>query len=186
MMVHPFELIPPERRKTVFWGLFVFNLVVMVALNQVNALLQTEEAPAGIVSFELAGTPDAAGRMVDSWDKKVRLRAALGLGFDYLFMLTYSSTIGLACVWAGEALWKRKWPFAGWGKWLAWGLVMAAVLDAVENFALSKILLGAIKSPWPEISRWCATFKFGLIFLGLVYVFLALAASLIGKLAKEQ
>jgi len=45
----------------------------------------------------------------------------------------------------------------------------AALFDAVENFALWKILLGAWASPWPELAAVCAQVKFGLLLLGLVY-----------------
>ena len=56
---------------------------------------------------------------------------------------------------------------------LAWGLWIAALFDAVENFSLITILFGTATSPYPEIAQACAGIKFSLILLGLVYCLLA-------------
>ena len=55
-----------------------------------------------------------------------------GSGLDYLFMVSYAATFGLAAAWAGRQLDSRlpgRWP----GRGLGWGLACAALLDAVEN-----------------------------------------------------
>ncbi|MBN1148443.1 MAG: hypothetical protein JXA78_14380 [Anaerolineales bacterium] len=182
-MSHPFESIAPHRRKAYFWSLLAATLVVMAVLNAVSAPLVTPAAPYGIVSYELAGDAAAARAILDSWDADARLRAAFGLGFDYLFMLAYCVTIALACVWAADTLRQRGWPLASWGAPLAWGQWLAAGLDALENLALACILFGAPALPWPEIARWSAVFKFALIFLGLVYAFYALTVSLLRRVS---
>jgi hypothetical protein len=48
-------------------------------------------------------------------------------------------------------------------------VLAAAVFDAIENYALWKILQGASAQPWPEIAAACAQIKFGLILIGLLY-----------------
>ncbi|HUS94261.1 MAG TPA: hypothetical protein VMZ24_03680 [Patescibacteria group bacterium] len=53
---------------------------------------------------------------------------------------------------------------------LALGLLMAALLDAIEDAVLLKMLDAGVSSPWPQISFVCAIVKFGLIFLGLTFV----------------
>jgi hypothetical protein len=35
-------------------------------------------------------------------------------------------------------------------------------LDAVENYAMLRVLDGPVKSPWPEIAKWCALPKFAI------------------------
>jgi hypothetical protein len=57
------------------------------------------------------------------------------------------------------------------------------MLDAAENFALLKVLRGPIESPWPQTAKWCATFKFGLILLGITYVTVAIGVLLYGLLS---
>ncbi|MBN2548996.1 MAG: hypothetical protein JXB15_07560 [Anaerolineales bacterium] len=185
-MHHPLENIPLEWRSKVFWLLLALTLALMVVFNLTGASLATPAAPLGIVSYELAGSPLQAQAMLDSWDQKAKLAAAFGLGLDYLFMAAYSTTVGLGCIWAGDALLRQRWPLSGLGVWLAWGLWLAAALDAIENLALTVIMLGTVASPWPEIARWCALVKFGLLFVGLVYAFLGLVVNLSGRLLRDR
>jgi hypothetical protein len=177
-MHHPLESISPKKRKTWFWSLFVATLAWMVIMQAVGAPLNTADAPQGIVSFELAGSIDNATQILSSWDPRVQKYAAIGLGLDYVFMLLYSTTIGLACLWAGDILRSNRWPVAGLGVGLAWGQWVAAGLDAVENISLAVIVLEGVAAPWPALARFCAVLKFGLIFLGLVYAFFGLVVHL--------
>jgi len=80
----------------------------------------------------------------------------------------------------------RSWPLASLGVVLAWGQWLAAILDAVENLGLTLILFASVVSPWPEIARWCATLKFALILLGLVYALYGLAVAIVSRLARDQ
>lgn len=180
-MIHPFDYIPPEWRKKLFYLTMIASILIMAIFGITGAPLNTAAAPSGVVSYELAGSVSQAQAIIDSWDQNARLVAAFGLGFDYLFMLAYSTAIGLGCIMSAHLLHKRGWPLAKLGNWLAWGQWLAAGLDAVENIALTVILLSTVASPWPEVARWCATVKFVLIFLGLVYAFLGLAANLVGR-----
>ena len=64
---------------------------------------------------------------------------------------------------------------------LAWGLWLAAISDATENLALITELLGSNTAPWPQIAQICATIKFGLILVGILYVVAGIALRLIKK-----
>lgn len=178
-MRHPFQSIPVNQRAKVFWPLLVVTLFLMVLLNVEGKPMVTPAAPLGIVSYELAGSVPKAQQILASWDQQAQLSAAFSLGLDYVFMLVYSAAIGLACIWTADALHRRGWPLASFGAPLAWGMWLAAALDAIENVALVVILFGTLQTPWPEIARVCAIFKFGLIFLGLVYAFFGLGVSLV-------
>lgn len=176
-MQHPLESIPHSKRKPLFWSLFAATLAWMAIMQITSLPLITDAAPQGIISFELAGSFGAVKWMLVSWDAQAKMFAALGLGLDYVFMLLYSTTIALACLWAGETLRLAGWPLARIGPGLAWGQWAAAALDAIENFALIMVLFGGLTfSRWPELARACALLKFGLIFAGLVYAFFGLAA----------
>lgn len=179
-MHHPLESIPHSKRKPIFWSLFALTLAMMAILQVVNIPLITPAAPQGIISFELAGSYGTVKWMLASWDASAQKYLAFSLGLDYVFMLLYSTTIALACLWAGEALRANGWPLSRLGVGLAWGQWAAAGLDAVENIALAVILFGSLSfnHHWPELARLCALLKFGLIFLGLVYAFFGLAAYL--------
>ncbi len=183
-MHHPLQSIPPSRRKALFWGMLVATLLWMALMQVVSAPLITPDAPQGIVSFELAGSLGKAKWILASWDAHARLYAAFGLGIDYIFMLLYSTTIGLACLWAGDVLHAMRWPLSGLGVGLAWGQWLAAALDALENVALAILLLQGLAHGWPELARLCAVLKFALIISGLVYAFGGLAAYLFQRLKR--
>ena len=100
-MKHPFMEIPARSARRIFLSLLLVTpSAVMVILNLVSAPLTTPAAPLGIISYELAGSIEKAQSILDSWNASAQLHAAFALGFDYVFMLAYSTTIGLACVMA--------------------------------------------------------------------------------------
>lgn len=171
-MQHPFEATPTGKRRTIFVLLLVLTLVVMAVLNIVDGPLKTGAAPQGIVSFELAGKVSTAQAILDSWDPQARIHAGFSLGFDFLFMLLYSTTIAYACIWVSNGLRDAWRPLATVGLLLAWGQWLAALLDAVENTALLVILLNGPAAAWPQLAWWCASVKFVFVLLGLVYAIL--------------
>ena len=174
--------VPQTVRALPLFGVaLVFLLLIFGVFRVIDAPLQTSVAPQGIVSFELAGTGARAQAMLDSWDARARLYAAFGLGLDYLFMVSYAAAIGLAAAWAGRQLGaRRRWPIA-LGVALGWGLAFAALLDAVENIALTVMLLaGVADAPWPALAAVCATVKFALVLLGFLYASAGAVSWLLG------
>ena len=97
-----------------FWPVLVLALLVMAVFRVIDVPLQTAAALQGIVSYELAGTVEAAQAMLDSWDGWARLYAVFGLGLDYLFMPSYALAIGLACAWAARGWGRAGVRSAGW------------------------------------------------------------------------
>jgi hypothetical protein len=167
-VTHPYQRIPPEQRGVVFLAFLALTLLLMFVLLQIDVPLQTTAAPLGIVSYELAGSVDGAQRILDSWNPTARLYAAFSLGLDYLYMPAYAVAIGLACAWAAELWSKRRSRMAVVGVGLAWGLLAAALCDAIENIGLVTMLLSGVRVPWPAVAFGCAAIKFALIGGGLV------------------
>lgn len=178
-MTHAFERIKPERRSRYFYVFLIATLLLMVVMNWIGAPLNTEEAPYGIVSFEFVTNWDEAQAIMTSWGEDGLVRAAFIQGLDFLFPLVYSSAIGLGCVMASGILQGRRWPLAGSGGMLAWGLWLAAGFDYVENVALTSLLFGAQGDGWAMLSTFCASVKFLIIFLGLVYTLYGLMIRLV-------
>jgi hypothetical protein len=175
------SFIAPDRRNRLLWMSAVLTLVVMFLMNVIGKPLITPAAPLGIVSFEFGGTVQGMQAILDSWDANARVHAGFSLGFDYVFMLVYAFFISLACLASGERLKRANWPLAGWAAGLGWALWLAAGLDGVENFALTKILFGTNTDPWPQVAFYCASLKFLLIILGLIYSLVGLAVKLLRK-----
>jgi len=165
-MNHPLVFIPNEKRKPLFFAFLAGTLILFAIFRVLDAPLQTPAAPSGIVSFELAGSPGNAQAMVASWSEYARLFAGFGLGFDFLFMPVYALALSLGILLATE---RHPGGFAKLGAWLGWGALVAPLFDAVENIGLLKSLVSPLFSLWPVVSAVCATVKFALLIVGLVY-----------------
>ncbi len=175
----PLEFVPDQIRRPLFVVLLLWTLALSAIMQVINQPLITPAAPAGIVSLELAGTPQRAWPMVSSWEApsglgfasfdtaNALLAAAFGLGLDYLFMPSYAVTLALGVMLAAGR--RRGWLSEA-GAWVGWLALAAAGFDAVENIGLWNVLqLRAGSSPWPEIAAACAWFKFAFIGIGILY-----------------
>ena len=167
-MRSPFGWLAPGHERRVFLVLLVATLVVLANLQVVGGPLRTEAAPQGIVSFEFAGTLAEAHRMMDAWGASGRVYAGLSLGLDYLFLALYGLTLALACVRTARSF---GGGYARLGEVLAWGALLAAALDALENYALIRVLLGAASDAWPAVAYGAALTKFILVAAALLYFF---------------
>ena len=183
---HPFDFITPSWWPRVFWPLLGLNILLMIVFGVTGAPLTTDAAPYGVVSFELAGTAEISQQILSSWDANTQLRAAFGLGLDFLFMAVYASTIAFGCGMAAQVLRRSGWPLSRWGNLLSWGVILAALLDIVENIALTAIIFGSVVPPWPEIARWCAIVKFSLIFISIVYVLYGGVVALVDRISPDE
>lgn len=163
---HPLSFISPISRRwlfLLFTGLTFAGFIIFLFLDRPA---QTQSAPSGIVSFELAGSVANAQAMMDSWNDTARINIAFGLGFDFLFMPVYAGALSLGVLLAED---RRKGSWTVIGKVVGWGAFVAIVFDSIENIALFSILQGHITSPYPQLAAWCASIKFLLIICGIVY-----------------
>jgi hypothetical protein len=172
-LTHPLNAIPSDRRARVFVPLLIATLVITFLFRFIGPAQPT------IVDFELAGSVENAQTIIDAWPETDHIRAGFSLGFDYLYMPVYSTTIALACLLAAGVLRRTAWHTSG--LLLAWGLWIAALFDAIENLALFTELLGNNVAPWPQVAQICATIKFGLILLGLLYVLAGVVAKVLAR-----
>ena len=172
-MPHPLATLAPEKRVRWFVLLLVATLVITFLFRFIGPNQPT------IVDFELAGSVPNAQTIIDAWSETDRIRAGFSLGFDYLYMPVYSTTIALACVLAAGVLKSKAWRSIG--MLLAWGLWAAAIFDAIENVTLFTVLLGNNVAPYPQIAQICAMIKFGLILAGLLYAAVGLVVRVMRK-----
>jgi hypothetical protein len=170
-LLHPFVWIPPSARLPVFVVLTLLTLAVMAGLMALNRRLKRRKAAKkGIVEFELAGELDRARSILRVWGSAGKVVAGLSLGLDYLYLVLYANAIGLGCVLVGAGLGPRAGFLSAAGSVLAWAQYGAALLDAVENWALIRLLLGKERALWPAVAFWCALPKFAAVIAGLAYV----------------
>jgi hypothetical protein len=181
-MGHPLQFIPLRRRRSLFFTFLLLTLTLFAIFRVIDRPLQTEAAPNGIISLELAGNARTARAILDSWEQTSRMLsatsapnpdivnvpyvfAAFGLGLDYLFMPMYSHALALGTLLAAQ-------KHAGWLRSLAeaagYAALAAALFDAVENYALLQMLLGEFDAGLPATASFCAIVKFGLLLFGIV------------------
>ncbi len=190
-MQHPLQFIPHNLRKPLFYFFLTFTFFIFGVFNVLDHPFRNPTAPNGIVSLELAFTPFRAHEIIQSWgyigsfitlddlnassfldngfvdgDTFLPLHYLFfGLGFDYLFMPVYALSLSLGLLLASyeKPAWLRD--FAAW---IVWGVYVAALFDAVENYALWKILTGNVFTPFPQIASFCAVVKFFLLIMGIL------------------
>ncbi len=178
---HPFEWLAESKLPIAFLMLLSITLLVTVGLILLGGPLQTDIAPYGIVSFELVGNLSAAHGILQSWGETGRVYAGLNLGLDYLYIVAYSGCIGLGCVLVARSQSQQRKQFVNIGVILAWGQLVAGLLDATENYALIRILLGAETDILAVAARVCALLKFAIIGAGVAYALIGLVVIAVAK-----
>jgi hypothetical protein len=169
-MNHPFTFIHKWNRKPVFLVMLVWTVGLFAIFQLLNAPLVTPAAPYGIVSHQLAWTPEKAQAILNSWSGRASMFAAFGLGLDFLFIPSYVFTVGLGALLAAGrhrnmAVWLRK-----LGIYATYGVFIGAVFDVLENILQAQQFLnGIVTAPVTVLTGICASLKFGLLGLGLLY-----------------
>jgi len=147
-------------RATLLWITGALTLLVGLVLGTLDGWLRTDAAPMGIVSFELAGSAARAQQMVASWGPEGRMAAALIQGIDYLYLIVYSVFLMLAGLALAERL-RSRWPgFSVVLRGFALLMPLAGALDAIENFALIRLLWGSEHDLWAQLALIAAIPKF--------------------------
>jgi hypothetical protein len=96
--------------------------------------------------------------------------AGINMGLDFLFLTLYGVTIALSCLLISKKLPEHWKFFRKLGTWLAVAVLIAALLDIVENIALIKLLLGSDNELFPVLAKWCAIPKFLIVLAAIIYV----------------
>jgi hypothetical protein len=168
-------------RRRALLALAALALGLMLALASYDARLRSAAAPAGIVSFELAGDAQRASRILDAWGPDARAAAAASLHLDFAFLAVYAPGLALLCAAASERERAAGSRLAAPGAALAWAQLAAGGLDAVENLALLRVLAGSASGAWPALAAACAWPKFAIVAAGLLYTGRSAAAQLLQR-----
>ena len=173
MAKHPLGALDPRflGSLTIRLGaLFVFATALMMF---VDVPLKGESSPFGIVSFELAGAPQQALRILLEWKSRGALGyARLSLIVDFIYLSIYGAFFACLATLVGARLNESKWSARA-----AWAATLAAVFDVLENAVLLyELARFTSPSPYPQVAASFALAKFGLLLFSAAY-------SLVGGLA---
>jgi hypothetical protein len=145
--------------------------VLLALMAVLGHPLRGGAAPSGIVSLQLAASPEVAAAILDSWAHVPRARLLWAHGLDLLLPVAYAVTIGM-----GASILAAASRAAAPSATIAAGsALVAAVADQVENVAMWVTIL---RGPgWDSVlpTLAAATVKFA----GLALAIGALTSSVI-------
>ena len=182
---------PAPAPRPVGWVGVVALVLTVASVNVVFPLLSPAKHDPDIVALEFAPLEGdgKAKEIIDTWQRDGRIeKARWNVRFDYLFILCYSTTLYLACRWAGREFAADGYRWAGWlGRWIAVLQVAAGGCDMVENVFL--LLMLEPEAKVEQLAGWECTFasaKALLVLVGLVYLLVAFARAVVRLLARPQ
>ena len=159
----------------------ILTIIIFFVLRYFGHPLITNNAPGGIISFELAKDINQSIAIISSWDLNAKVNAALSLGIDFLFLIVYSIFFATACYLVAQKFPnKNNWMYKI-GLFLAKMQFIAALFDAFENIALIKLLHGSNINIFSLIAYYFASIKFMIIAIGIIYIIIGLLTSLFQK-----
>jgi len=158
-----------KKKLTLF--LLIVIIINIIAIRIFDSPLKNKVCSSGITSFELAKDINTTKDILNSWDANAKINMSLSLGFDFLFLLVYSSFIALLIFNVNNRLWKNK-PIYKLGKFLILLIFIAAFFDIIENIALIRLLLGDLRQIWASTAYYFAIIKFGIVLITIIYLFI--------------
>jgi len=159
-------------QKNKYYLHIAITLLVVVIIKIIDTHIKTDVCN-DIAGYELAKDFDTSQAMVNAWTDNAKLWVAFDLGFDYLFILLYVSFIIISIQRVIAKIAQKSTLWIKMGKLLMYAQLVAGLFDALENYYLFKILLGAQNPAYPQYAFWFATVKFLFVALGLLYLLIS-------------
>jgi hypothetical protein len=180
---HPFQALSFETVSSLLIVFWVVTLLVFIQLSKMGKPLRIPSAvPKGILSLEFASTARDAQRIVHAWSEAGLLEQAIKIQWlDFLFIVFYSTTFSLTCIWSTQLISSFNSLWLDIGIILAWSQLGAALFDVLENLCLFPFLYSTYRGgiPLALVAATSATLKFGLIILGLAYILISIGIKLL-------
>jgi hypothetical protein len=149
------------RRGRIVLAFFVAALVF--GALQLPPLGEMSDHGVGIIELELMRTSAKAEQYYRQLGADGREAARTSLDLDYPYLIFYGFFLATACVVvAARGAERGMRRLARLGIVLAFGALIGAFCDAVENAALLRVLAGHTDQPWPGIAFGFAVGKFAL------------------------
>jgi hypothetical protein len=166
----------PQRWLLLAALLGVAAIVMVGRLGPLDQLLRTRVA-AGIFALEFAWSGERAREVLAAWqglEEVVRRQT----WWDYLFLLCYPPALSLACAMLTDT---QANPVPMIGAFVAWAVLAAVPLDAIENLAMLLMVDYGASEILAKLATWCAGLKFTLLLAAVGYLLVAGAATLVRR-----
>lgn len=166
MKWHPLQSIPEGWPQ---WTVCIALLCLFLWLGG-KAGGPRESGRPGVIHLELAWNQPEAQKILKIWDAQgVRDKFRDAIYWDFGFILVYPLALGLACIMVARSFPISALRGEGFVAILNYALLVAGVLDCIENVCMLQVLKGSAAAHWPFIASLCASIKFILIAGGLMY-----------------
>jgi len=144
-MTWPYDRVPAVHRRLVARTAGVLALALLATIGFLAGPLRSDVAPLGIVSLQLAGSPEVASSILTSWSAVPDARILWAHGLDLVLPVTYAFAIGSAATAIADTS-RRAAPSASIS---AGSGLVAAAADQVENLAM---LVTLVRGPgWGSV-----------------------------------
>ena len=183
MSVSPFSKFATQFEKKGIFMLLPLLIGLILVMHYFDTFLVNIICKNGIVSFELAKDLNTSAAILHSWNEQAKIAAGLSMGFDFLFLITYSSFIALLIYKLNRRLWKVH-SFYCVGNILIWSTLVMGLADSIENIALIKLLLGDLQQHWSSIAYYFAMLKFSILLICVLYIVCNSVYLLVKKIRK--
>lgn len=162
-----------EKKKNLPILLFITLILMGIMITLDRHLVSFSSTPEkyGIVSLELARTPEKANAIIDSWGNNGKGIALFSLGLDYLFIAAYTATLWLFCRFFAQNLREKNEFLSKTGNFLSWLVILAGILDVIENQLLLIMLLSEPSDMATATATLAASGKFTLLLITGIYLF---------------
>jgi hypothetical protein len=180
-------LLPTGRQMTnirIILFLLTGTLFFFLVLRFQGKQIQTSASPAGIVSFELAGTAQETTQMLDAWKQASAMGSVrMNILIDFLFIPFYALLFYTLC---GSISVRHHGKAASLGVLLAFFSLIAALFDILENLLMLAATYGYYNDTTALLTAFFAAAKFSLLALSLLYVVLLGLPLLIKKISNAS
>ena len=176
-MSHPLEFIPAGSRRSAFWLFAVLTALLLAVEGAISLKLNNSAAPYGILSLELASSPERLNQIVTSWAEKPRMAMVFSLGLNFICLVALINTVALACLLATSRI---AFPFSRLGSMLAWVQWLAGAVWATQAALLAWGVLEHSTSLSTMASVAFSMVKFALVGAGVLFAITAWLLATVG------
>ena len=180
------ETLLNKPKKKVLILITIISFIAFILLTLVMApteLYLKENTGYGVFEFEFAWTAERINQIFNAWGSDGQQRQTLVTYIDFLYIVSY-----VFCYTGCILLITRKLENKSQkiGLKMTTTPLIAGIFDVIENINLLLMLANDtfIRSGSPFIASLCATIKFGMLFLGLIFILYGILVLIVKKSKK--
>ena len=151
---------PSRHFRWLFYSAALITLSLAAVLMWIDQFLASVVSPQGMISLQMARTPDAARAILEAWGEGGMRWAYRAVWLDFPFLAGYVTLF--ICLTVLTQAGARNLVIGGFG--------LAGCCDLAENLLLLQMLDGHLTPTVTHAAYWCASVKFGVLVVGWLYL----------------